>query len=71
MFRPVEMLNKIVMFRPVQEALNLKLDLERAQKGLSVLLPEPLYILFSQVRLSELNLLSYKVHHNNILTQPF
>ncbi|XP_023347732.1 THO complex subunit 5 homolog, partial [Eurytemora carolleeae] len=34
--------------RPVQEALNLKLDLERAQKGLSVLLPEPLYILFSQ-----------------------
>lgn len=71
MFRPVEMLNKIVMFRPVQEALNLKLDLERAQKGLSVLLPEPLYILFSQVRLSELNLLPYKVHHNNILTQPF
>ncbi len=71
MFKPVQMLNKILMFRPVQEALNLKLDLERAQKGLSVLLPEPLYILFSQVLLSQLNLLPYIVHHNNILTQAF
>ena len=61
MFRPVQMLDKIVMFRPVQESLNLQLDVERAQKGLSVLLPEPLYILFSQVRPNQFNILPYIV----------
>jgi hypothetical protein len=37
-------------FRPVQEFLELPLDYEREQNTLARLLPDPLYVLFIQVK---------------------
>jgi hypothetical protein len=40
----------LLHFRPVQEFLELPLDYEREQNTLARLLPDPLYVLFIQVK---------------------
>jgi hypothetical protein len=52
-----------MLFRPVQEFLELPLDYEREQNTLARLLPDPLYVLFIQVKCEMIYVVdSQKIH---------